>query len=176
MSLSRANFDDIAEGDLNDQIQTGVPEGIYLDYKRDAYGTMDADKREFLKDISSFANTSGGHLVIGIDEAGGVPTAITPLSVNPDDELQRLENLARDGLEPRISGLRMKAVPVSGGCAIVLRIPKSWNPLHRVRAQNVNRIYGRNSAGTYEFSIDELRAVFTTAASALDRIKAFRFE
>jgi predicted HTH transcriptional regulator len=31
----------------------------------------DADVREFLKDVSSFANTAGGHLIIGMDEAGG---------------------------------------------------------------------------------------------------------
>jgi hypothetical protein len=71
----------------------------------------------------------------------------------------------------------MKAVPITGGgFVIVLRIPKSWNPPHRVRAQNSNRIYGRNSAGTYEFNVEELRVVFTSGASAFDRIRAFRAE
>jgi predicted HTH transcriptional regulator len=137
MSLSSISFDDISERDLRDQIQAGVPEGILVDYKRDLYGRSDADVKEFLKDVSSFANTAGSHLIIGIDEAAGVPTAIAALSgINPDQELQHLESLARDGLEPRVVGLRMKAVPISsGGFVIVLRIPKSWNPPHRVMAK-----------------------------------------
>jgi Schlafen, AlbA_2 len=178
MALSSLSFDDVSERDLLDQIQAGVPEGVLVDYKRDLYGRTDADVREYLKDISSFANTAGGHLILGMDEAAGIPTALAPLSGDSDQELQRLENLARDGLEPRIVGLRMKAVLVTGGSgyAIVLRIPKSWNPPHRVAARNTNRIYGRNSAGAYEFSVEELRVVFTSAATALDRVRAFRAE
>jgi len=177
MSLSNLNFETISESDLIEQISAGVPEGILVDYKREAYGRSDADIKEILKDISSFANTSGGHLIIGIDESGGVPTKITALSNDPDQDLQRLESLARDGIEPRISGLRIKALPISsGGYVIVVRIPRSWNPPHRVSARNTNRIYGRNSAGAYEFSVEELRVVFNSSANALDRIRAFRAE
>jgi hypothetical protein len=68
-------------------------------------------------------------------------------------------------------------VPITtGGFVIVLRIPKSWNPPHRVSARNTNRIYGRNAAGAYEFSVEELRVVFTSAASAVDRVRLFRAE
>ena len=177
MALSNLAFESISEDDLKEQISAGVPEGILVDYKRDMYGRSDADTKEFLKDVSSFANTAGGHLIIGLDEAAGVPTEIKALFGDSDQELQRLENLARDGIEPRITGLRVKTVPINGGGYIlVLRIPKSWNPPHRVSARNTNRIYGRNSAGAYEFSIEELRIVFTSAASALDRVRAFRAE
>jgi Schlafen, AlbA_2 len=177
MALSNINFEDIYERDLVEEIEAGVPEGVLRDYKRDMYGRGDPDIKEFLKDVSSFANAAGGHLVIGVDETAGVPTGITPLASDPDQELQRLENLARDGIEPRIAGLRMKAVTIAtGGFVIVLRIPKSWNPPHRVSARNTNRIYGRNSTGAYEFSIEELRVVFTSAANALDRVCAFRAE
>jgi hypothetical protein len=177
MSLSNLNFEDISESDLSKQISAGVPEGVLVDYKRDMYGRNDSDAKEFLKDVSSFANTSGGHLIIGLDEVAGLPTIITPLNGDPDQDLQRLENLARDGIEPRISGLRMRALPISGGgYAIVLRIPRSWFPPHRVSARNTNRIYGRNSAGTYEFSVDQLRVIFNSSATLLDRVRAFRAE
>jgi hypothetical protein len=177
MALSNLAFENISENDLNEQISTGVPEGVLVDYKRDMYGRNDAETKEFLKDVSSFANTAGGHLVIGIDEESGIPTKIAALAGDADQDLQRLENLARDGIEPRISGLRIKSVPISaGGYVLVLRIPKSWNPPHRVSARNTNRIYGRNSAGAYEFSIEELRVVFTASANLLDRVRAFRAE
>jgi hypothetical protein len=177
MALSYLAFENISENDLREQISIGVPEGVLVDYKRDMYGRTDADTKEFLKDISSFANTAGGHLIIGLNEAAGIPTDIKAIAGDSDQDLQRLENLARDGIEPRIVGLRIKAVPISdGGYVLVIRIPKSWNPPHRVSARNTNRIYGRNSAGAYEFSIEELRVVFTLAASALDKVRAFRAE
>ena len=176
MSLSNLNFEYISESDLVKQISAGVPEGVLVDYKREMYGRSDADAKEFLKDVSSFANTAGGHLIIGVDEAASIPTSISALHGDPDQDLQRLENLARDGIEPRISGLRMRTLPVNGGYVLILRVPKSWNPPHRVSARNTNRLYGRNSAGAYEFSVEELRVVFTTAATAFDRVRAFRAE
>jgi len=39
-----------------------------LDYKRDVPGESDQDKKEFLADISSFANATGGDLIYGVDE------------------------------------------------------------------------------------------------------------
>jgi hypothetical protein len=45
-----------------------------------------------------------------------------------------------------------------------------------VSARNTNRIYGRNSAGAYEFSVDELRVIFISSATLLDRVRAFRAE
>jgi hypothetical protein len=177
MSLS-GSFDDLSEKHLDDLIQAGVPEGLLVDYKAQTYGRADADVREFLKDVSSFANTAGGHLVIGITESGGVPTVVAPLSgIDPDKELQRFESLVRDGLEPRIFGIRMKAIPLAAGdCAIVIRVPRSWNPPHRVSAKNTNRFYGRNSAGAYELSVDDLRRLFLASASAIDRARAFKNE
>jgi predicted HTH transcriptional regulator len=93
-----------------------------------------------LKDVSSFANTHGGDLVIGIEEKGGLARKVPGVAgVNPDTELQRLESLARDGIEPRIVGLQMKAVSVTGGGIVfVIRVPRSWNPPHRVSARKTN--------------------------------------
>jgi Putative DNA-binding domain len=178
MALSNVSFEAISERDLQDLVTAGVPEGVLIDYKLQTYGRTDAEKNEFLKDVSSFANTAGGHLVIGMAESSGLPTAIAPLSgVDPDQELQRLESLARDGIEPRIVGIRMKAVLLTGGgIVIAVRVPKSWNPPHRVSARNTNRIYGRNSAGAYELSIEELRTLFASGATASDRMRAFRAE
>src|SRR4051812_46354373 len=101
MALSTLAFDQIGEAHLQALVDAGVPEGVLLEYKRESYGRADADVKEFLKDVSSLANTSGGHLIIGMDEVGGVATALVPLQgIDPDKERQRLENLARDGLEP----------------------------------------------------------------------------
>ncbi len=178
MALLNVSFDAVSEAHLRDLVSTGVPEGVFLEYKRTTYGNGDADVKEYLKDVSSFANTHGGDLVIGIEEKGGLAKKVPGVAgVNPDTELQRLESLARDGIEPRIVGLQMKAVSVTGdGIVFVIRVPKSWNPPHRVSARKTNRIYARNSTGAYELSIEELRVLFASGATTIDRMRAFKAE
>ena len=176
MPITRTNFDDVDEADLVELLEVGVPEGLMIEYKRDVYGNSDAEKNEALKDISSFANSSGGHLIIGIAEADGVPTELGGLpGIDLDAEILRLENLLRDGIEPRIVGVRIRRISLATGeSALILRIPRSWNPPHRVTARNVNRFYVRHSAGVHETSIEELRHLFLASADIEDRIRAFR--
>ena len=178
MALGNLNFDEISLDDLEELIKTGIPEGLNIEYKRDLYGNSDNDKREALKDISSFGNSFGGHLIIGMTDIDGIPKELTGLQNDiPDIAIQRLENLARDGIEPRITGIRMKSISIdSGRYVIVIRIPRSWNPPHRVRVNNVNRFYIRNSAGAHEVSVEELRSLFTLSATIQDKILAFRRE
>ncbi len=175
MSINRINFDEVVEQDLVELVEGQVPEGLTLEYKLAAYGTSDADKRELLKDVSAIANSSGGHLIIGIREDAGVAAEISGVELNADQEILRIEQMLRSGIEPPIPGVRSKNIPLdTGGSAILLRIPKSWNPPHRVVSNRVNRFYMRNSAGVFEPSVPELRAVFSQMSSSLEQAKSFR--
>ena len=123
------NFDDIDETTCQALIDAGASESVHLEFKRESYGKADEDKRELLKDVTAFANTLGGYLIIGIDEQGGAASSIVPLSeIDVDQELQRLENITRSSIEPLIIGLRMKRIDVDGGSVIVIHIPRSFNP------------------------------------------------
>ena len=66
---------ELTEADLIDLIGVEA-EGKSLDYKRDLVGSTDANKKEFLYDASSFANSQGGYLIFGMDEANGLPSRI----------------------------------------------------------------------------------------------------
>jgi hypothetical protein len=174
MAITNIDFESITEGDLDQLKQDGVAEGITLDYKRDAYERSDDGKRELLKDVSSFVNTAGGHIVIGMDEAEGLPTGLPGLDLDLDAEMQRLENLFQTSLEPRIVGLRMRPVALANARrALVIRLPKSWNPPHAVLFKGSRRYFARNSSGVHEASVDELRMMFTTSATLFDRIEDF---
>jgi len=61
-------LEDIGEVELDSLIANGVPEGKTIEYKKVLPGNFDGDKKEFLADVSSFANTAGGDLIFGIDE------------------------------------------------------------------------------------------------------------
>ena len=139
MGLTNKALSDLTIKDLNQLIESGVQEGPLIEYKSKTYGKADADKKEFLKDISSFANHHGGHLILGISETGGVPNELSPIvGTDADSERLRLESLARDDIEPRIVGIQMTSIQVGeSGFVIIIRIPKSWNahiePLIRVQ-------------------------------------------
>lgn len=168
------NFDNIDQETIQGLVDAGATESIHLDFKRDTYGNTDKDKKEFLKDVSSFANSLGGHLLIGIDEEDGAASVVTPLvGMDVDQELLRLENITRTGIEPNIVGLRMKRVQVEGGDVLVIHVPRSYNPPHRVIFKNSNRYHGRNSSGAYELSLEELRMLFGQQRTIEERAKTF---
>jgi hypothetical protein len=168
----------LAESDLRELIADKEAEGKTLDYKRDLAGQGDADKKEFLYDASSFANTLGGDLVFGMAEKNGLPTDLVGLAgINPDKEILRLEQMLRDGIRPAITGVQTVPIPLAGGSvAILMRIPKSWNPPHQVTFQKAFRFYARDTNGKYQVDVDELRSIFSLSDMIADRIRAFRVE
>jgi len=173
MPMTRIDFDRVSEAVLERLRENEVAEGIDLDYKRDLYAP--SDKKEFLKDASSFANTAGGDIIIGMAENGGVPIELVGVDGDLDLETRRLESLLRDRMEPRIPGIRMRAVPLTNGRrALVIRIPKSWNPPHAVLQNNSRLIFARNSAGVHEASVEEMRTMFTAGATLSDRSREFQ--
>ena len=176
MALLHLPLDKITEQNLRELIETGARESLYIDYKCRTYGGNDAARAEFLADICSFANAAGGDIVIGMAENAGVPSEITPFTDDADKERLRLEGMARDGVEPRIIGLAVHIVPLSGGVVFVIRVPKSYNPPHRVKFKGRNRFYARSSGGKNEPGIDELRNLFLAAPHLAERIRAFRME
>ncbi len=176
MALLHLPLDDITEQHLRELIETGARESLYIDYKCRTYGGNDAARAEFLADICSFANAAGGDIVIGMAENAGVPSEITPFTDDADKERLRLEEMARNGVEPRIIGLAVHIVPLSGGGVFVIRVPKSYNPPHRVKFKGSNRFYARSSGGKYEPDIGELRNLFLAAPHLAERIRAFRME
>jgi hypothetical protein len=175
VSIDKPDFDSVNEQDLQELVDSQVPEGVRVEYKLKNYGNSDSDKRELLKDVSAFANSHGGHLIIGVRESEGAAAELTGVDIDADAELLRMEQMVRNAIEPSISGIRMRAVPLSNGNKVLLlRIPRSWNPPHRVTAQGKNKFFLRHSAGVHEPSIEELRALFNQSAVALEKARQFR--
>lgn len=150
-----------------------------LEYKSALPGNSDAEKKEFLADVSSFANASGGDIVYGISEGRAASrielTGLT--SIDPDAEVQRLESSIRNGIQPRIPGLHIRPVPLGDDkIALVLRCPRSWMAPHRVTYGGHDKFYGRGSNGKYPLDVSELRGAFVGSETATQRIRAFREE
>jgi Putative DNA-binding domain len=167
---------DIQRSDIDGLVTNQVHEMKTLDFKRNLPGTADSDKVRFLANVASFANTSGGDLVFGVEESGGI--AVNALGVtcsDTDKEVLRLEQLIRTGLEPRLPRIDIRSVSVGPGReVIVVRIPHSLAGPHRVSFNS--KFYGRNSAGRYELDVSELRAAFTGFDTLGEKIHRFRVD
>lgn len=172
LAFETIKFDDISTQHLQELVDNGVSESRTLEYKAATYGRNDEGRREALKDLTAFANSNGGHLIIGISEINGAFALSEGIdSTSVDAEIQRLESLLRDAVEPRLIGHQIKPVPISSDrAAIVIYVPRSWTKPHRT---NSKHFYVRNSNGVHEVSVNELRGLFLSSQSEMDRIRSF---
>jgi hypothetical protein len=178
MWLDRIPLDAVRAQDLQDLVDNEVIEKTTLDYKRDLPGPTHTDKKEFLRDVSSFANTAGGHIVYGIREDAGRPAEVIGVTMaDPDAQIARLENILRDGLRPRISGAQLTTVGLpNDSLALLIRVASSWAKPHMVSFQEDGKFYARNSNGKYSMDVDQLRTAFTFASAISQRTCRFQAE
>ena len=172
------SIDQISEKDLQSLIDNSVLEGKTIEYKQTLPNNSDSGKKEFLADVSSFANASGGDLIYGIvvDKNTGNPQTLEGLIVeNVDQEISRLDSMIRDGIKPRILGFRISPVKLlHSRTALIIRIPKSWISPHRVTFNGHDKFYSRSSNGKYPLDVDELRIAFNLLETIVERIRKFR--
>jgi len=172
------NVNEITEDDLQELIDNSVSENKTLEYKQSLPGNSNADRKEFLADVSSFSNASGGDLIYGIseDRDKGIPKKLEGLTVeNTDQAIARLENMIRDGINPRISGIVIQPIKVlKSKVALLIRIPKSWNSPHRVTFKGHAKFYTRSAIGKYPMDITELKIAFNLSETITERIRRFR--
>lgn len=164
-------------------VENGVPEGPTLDFKEALPPDNDEGRREFLADVSAFANTIGGDLVYGISEQRdalgkltGVPEAVVGVTNVSDSLLVGLQSRIRDGIEPRLSGVEVRAVACAERQVLVVRVAQSWVMPHMVTFKNLSRFFARSGASKYQMNVDDLRQAFTRADTLRARTVQFRNE
>lgn len=172
------NVNEITKDDLQALIDNSELEGKTIEYKQSLPDNSDSDKKEFLADISSFSNASGGDLIYGIteDRNKGIPKKLEGLTIeNVDREINRLESMIRDGIKPRISGIVIQPIKVlESKVALLIRIPRSWNSPHCVTLKGHDKFYARSTKGKYSMDVTELRIAFNLSETITERIRRFR--
>jgi hypothetical protein len=165
-----------AQSDVEDLIRNGRAEDRRIEYKEQLPGTSDEEKREFLADVSSFANTIGGDILYGVSEAGGVPTAAHGVAMpDVDAERRRLQSILQSGIDPRIP--RVEVEPIggfAGGSVVVVRVHDSWLRPHMVTFKNLSRFYVRDAGQRHQMDVQELRSAFLGGASFAAEVRRFR--
>jgi len=186
--------DKLSEQFLLDFIEAGKEEGKTIDYKdnfrftcrgvcKPTWHNPEKDKLEFLKDVSSFANASGGVILYGIEEKGGIPQGIAGMDI-PDECTEKIKNhlntLILAHIRPRMV-VKYYSVPVQADKSphnkvYVLNIPKSWTGPHQVIFRDHNKFWARSDGAMHKYELDvgQLRAAFLLSETLTDRIRRFR--
>ena len=182
--ISNKPLDTITEEDLQSLIDNGEIETKNMDYKKILPDfNVPAQKKDFLSDVASFANASGGDLIYGIEEKKGIP--INPLNglAIPATEVDglklKLESIirSRSNIDPRVPGFSIQQIKLkNANYVVIIRIPRSWASPHMVTMdlKDHNRFFSRHSGGKYELGVSELRTAFVLTETIEERIRNFR--
>jgi hypothetical protein len=167
------SLDQIQLGDLQNLLNN-VRESKTIEFKQSMPAKTDREVLQFLAAVSSFANTTGGDLLIGVSSTDGIASGLPGIpSSGFDGEKLRLEQLLADNIDPRLPPVRFHSIECGNGNHVVLvRVPHSWLAPHRINKDN--KFYGQNSAGKYPLDVGGLRNAFVLRESVSERIREFR--
>ncbi|MFN0133745.1 MAG: RNA-binding domain-containing protein [Phycisphaerales bacterium] len=148
-------------------------EGQTLDFKLTLPGNSDQEKHEFRADVTALANTYGGDLVYGIRDEDSVAVEVVGLQLaSIDEEVRRIEEMLRSGIEPSIRGDELQHIPIPGkGHVLVVRVPRSWAAPHLVKSNSSFRVYGRGVKRKYPMDAGQIRSAFSFATDLPERIR-----
>ena len=185
MSLHKA-IEKITEADLQELIEQKVGEGKTLDYKKTLNVDNDHTKDEFRRDITSFANASGGDLIYGMKEKAdepGVPEELCGFEIqNIEAKKNQLTQILDAHIRPRVPNVKIKEILLlNGNYAFIVRVPQSYNKPHQVVIQEDKRkgdfqFWIRRESNKAQIDVDELRVAFTLGETLREKIRNFRME
>lgn len=167
-------FDDININDIEFLVDNKVAEGLLLDYKVQNYSRTNNGKKELLKDITAFANSSGGDLIIGVgDDRYNQASFISGIETNNiAEEVNRIEQIVYSGTEPKLNSFKVKYLKLDDGkYIIIVRVEASPLFPHMISFQKNNRFYIRKSDKNILLDAYELKNIFLKSENIFENIK-----
>ena len=145
---------------LEQLVRENVEENLSLEYKSaEALGKSDAKKAEIVKDVSAFANSTGGVLIYGIAEFQQRDQRHRPERIDAVNRLEYskewLEQIIQS-IQPRIGGIVIEPINVEGSSVCyVVTIPQS----HTAHQARDHVYYRRHNFNVLPMEDYELRDV-----------------
>jgi len=157
--------------DIEDLINSrNEREGYHLDFKGE-FGNPDKAKKELSKDISAFANTSGGFLIIGVDKHYKIVGVEKKVQNKEIDEW--LNQILSSNIEPPVFYFDPKviAIPDSDKVIVVIHVPESTKKPHIVTEWNNYHIRINDSSRSANHN--QIRDMFEFSKNRTDEFNSF---
>ena len=164
-------LEQIDEADLRALI--GTEEGSRIDFKSELPKSDRDSTQRFLTDICAFANTEGGDIVYGLEEdEQGLGARLHGQVINADKEVMRLQSVVGDSIEPRLHGVRFRAIALqAGGFVVVARVPRSSSGIHRLKRGG--HFVVRESRSNKELDVPGIVSRISDLLGREDRVRDF---
>lgn len=165
-------LEELKEADLEGLI--GLPESQKLEFKREPFAKGDAGTKEMLRDLVSFANASGGYVVIGVEtDEEDRGTRLKGIE-NGEEEVRRLTDSYLANISERVLGLTTKAIPLSnGGNVIVIFVPRSTTAPHMITFQGINQFWKRYGTIKNRMSVEEIKEAVQKTVDLRKNLEGF---
>jgi len=166
--------------DIEGLTSSGEAESVVLDYKATIAGS-DRDKAELAKDVSAFANSEGGFIIVGVEESRGKPVH-PPAGVDRMLGQQKVEEwidqVIASNISPRVP-ITMRVIDHADDpnrCLVVVYAAVSPRAPHMVTAEGDNRYYRRYFKRQQYQSLPaeeyEVRELFHRSSRMRDEVEA----
>ena len=161
------NLEDLTLEDVSKVFQNHR-EGNTIEYKRDLQIYSEKETKEFLADVSSFANANGGTIFYGIDEQDG----LVGIEIQELDTFRlRVQQKIEDGILPR-PGFKIKFLETSENKYIfIIQVHKSFSGPHAVKSSD--QYYYRSDAGKRRMDHFQLKNAFLQSNALKEEIEKF---
>lgn len=145
-------------------------EGYHLDFKVE-FGNVDKVKKELAKDISAFANTNGGYLIIGVDKKYNIIGIEKTIQNKEIDEW--INQILVSNIEPQVFYFNPKIIPIpnSAKVLVVIHIPESTKKPHIVTEWNKYHVRINDSSKTANHN--QIRDMFEYSKIRTDEFNDF---
>lgn len=143
-------------------VNSGVPEDLHLEYKSGQPKNRDKFNLDIATDVSAFANSDGGLILIGVTEAGRIPIAIDGV-----DELEYNRESVGQAIATRVSpyipGLRIQTLRGPNKVVLAVSVPRSTSTPHQGPKHTYYRRFEHFNQPLPHHEIEDLRLRRITA-------------
>ena len=155
------NISDIVYEDIVELKENKIRESNVLDYK-----VIIPDDNSLVKNVCAFANTRGGHIIVGVQESGdgGYPVSINGIPSKTGQE--RIEHVIRSRVEPRLNvGIKSVNIPETDMVVLVIHVPDSYTRPHHANHKFYKRFNFKSEPMTEQEIADAYKNRFSNTES-----------
>lgn len=158
--------------DIEDLIENRKEkEGYTLDYKEALNSNIDIAKKDLAKDVSSFANSYGGYLILGVTDNGQIVGVEKTIQNKRIDEW--INQVLNTNVEPQLFYFDPNIIPIPGSekVIVVIYIPESTKKPHY--ASEWHHYFIRINDRSKKANHNQIRDMFEFSRNRTDEFNDF---